>query len=866
MKKPIALALVFASVWPGVASAQTLSSATQAGIAVRQGPGASYPLLATLSPTDSAAVLHEQQGWYQVRLADGRVGFAPGTGARVLYDDVQQMAVVNTDVLNVRSGPGTGYAVLSQITQGQAYRLREMQGDWWRIDWQGAPAWVFGQYMQLAASTPATPAPPTPPTPPQAPAPGKGVAVVVPSADVLMDRWPGYDAVATVQPGDALTYLDSRGGWLQVQTPDGTKGWLPGDQVVLWDGLDWFRRAEYQVQPGLWQISYLPLRSISAGGAPLRQAAAAGAAAVAALTQGTVLKVIGQQGNWLHVSTADGKSGWVDAASTGAAPQPAPLLQSATLRVAAPGVMRLELTGNLSGASVGGDESTLQVALPDSSNPSASLQVGDSGISALSLDGTGLTLRFANKPAVRTIEQSTGRLVLELRPALQGVSQRQDAAGTVFHLALQGDVQPGTRVSSDGSDVVLTLPGATLGAPALPPGVRAEAQGSALLLHVSTRRSFSIKRVSGGLDLDFYTPALAGKTIMLDPGHGGPETGAISPFDGLLEKDINLDVQLRLKALLEAQGAHVVMTRQGDTRALPPDQEQALPPSEQLRADLGWRSQLANSNGVDLFLSVHSNSNPDPSVNGSEAYYATDNLNAERSATLAGLVQQELLGGLGRYDGGVHQELFYVTRFTDAPACLAELAYLSNAADEAQLASPGFRQQAAGALARALTRFFAERPGPVPTPDQLAANPYQLDLYDSLLAAQAGAGQLQDRDTFVNGRKVSFDVRPQVEGGRTLVPVRALAEAMGARVEWNPETAAVTVTRGASTVQLQVGSAVASVNGQAVKLDVPARIVGGRSLIPLRFVSEQMGWTVTWFGDYAAIVVTDKPLQMAPLA
>ena len=106
----------------------------------------------------------------------------------------------------------------------------------------------------------------------------------------------------------------------------------------------------------------------------------------------------------------------------------------------------------------------------------------------------------------------------------------------------------------------------------------------------------------------------------------------------------------------------------------------------------------------------------------------------------------------------------------------------------------------------------------------------------------------------VDGQPMGFDQPPVVAGGRVLVPLRGVFEHLGATVLWNPATNVVTAQRADTQMQLAIGSRQAIVNGRVVTLDVPATIVGGRTLVPLRFVSEAMGAQVDW--DNATRVVT----------
>jgi len=110
----------------------------------------------------------------------------------------------------------------------------------------------------------------------------------------------------------------------------------------------------------------------------------------------------------------------------------------------------------------------------------------------------------------------------------------------------------------------------------------------------------------------------------------------------------------------------------------------------------------------------------------------------------------------------------------------------------------------------------------------------------------------------VNGNKVNFpDGQPIIENDRTLVPVRFIAEALGYEVDWIQETKTVTINNG--QILLPIGSKAATVNGQQVAIDVPAKLIVTdgmtRTYVPLRFVSETLNCTVDWFHANRSIVV-----------
>jgi hypothetical protein len=116
---------------------------------------------------------------------------------------------------------------------------------------------------------------------------------------------------------------------------------------------------------------------------------------------------------------------------------------------------------------------------------------------------------------------------------------------------------------------------------------------------------------------------------------------------------------------------------------------------------------MAEAAGADLRLSIHHNAGEG---HGAEMYYARENLNAERSRTLATLLQHEFVDVLGRRNREAQFEVFYVTRFASMPAVLSEGAFLTDPDEAWLLADPDYRQQMAESMAAVLERYFADRP------------------------------------------------------------------------------------------------------------------------------------------------------------
>lgn len=132
-----------------------------------------------------------------------------------------------------------------------------------------------------------------------------------------------------------------------------------------------------------------------------------------------------------------------------------------------------------------------------------------------------------------------------------------------------------------------------------------------------------------------------------------------------------------------------------------------------------------------------------------------------------------------------------------------------------------------------------------------------LSLPALMLVSSISTINAQDITVKVNGEAVTFDQPPMIQDERTLVPLRAIFEAMGASVEWDQETQTVTASRSSDTVSLTIGSSMLYKNNEAVMLDVPAQIVNERTLVPARAVAESFGALVDWNGETQTVVITD---------
>jgi N-acetylmuramoyl-L-alanine amidase len=190
--------------------------------------------------------------------------------------------------------------------------------------------------------------------------------------------------------------------------------------------------------------------------------------------------------------------------------------------------------------------------------------------------------------------------------------------------------------------------------------------------------------------------ALNPRLIVLDPGHGGSDRGAIR--GSLEEAVVNLDISRRLRDILIARGWQVRMTRTTDV--------DVYQPNDSAHDELQARDDVANKAGARMFVSIHSNSFINSGPYGTTVYYSKS-----MDVPLALAVERQLASD-GTKDDGIVKSHLYVTVHAVMPSILVETAFLSNPSDYALLSSPAWRQKIAESIADGIDRYSQQYPAP----------------------------------------------------------------------------------------------------------------------------------------------------------
>ena len=193
---------------------------------------------------------------------------------------------------------------------------------------------------------------------------------------------------------------------------------------------------------------------------------------------------------------------------------------------------------------------------------------------------------------------------------------------------------------------------------------------------------------------------VSGRKVVIDAGHGGGDPGAKSA-SGLAEKEINLDVALKLKKHLSRVGVYCIMTRETDRDFF--DQRGHGYNLSKKQLDLRYRIFIANRSNADLFLSIHANSFPQIIYRGAQTFY---NKKSPASKKLAEAIQHSMVRALGPNKRVPKPGDFRVLNETQMPGVTVEIGFLSNVEEALLLKTPAYREKIAEAICQGIIDYF----------------------------------------------------------------------------------------------------------------------------------------------------------------
>lgn len=715
------IAVLVAVALPGLALAAQQAVVKGSSVNIRSGPGTTYQVAGSAVKGDRLDVLGKSNDWYQVKKAGGATGWiaaylveVSGNTAPVQAKSTTgtsttvATAVVTGSYLNLRSGPGTGYQASGQLKQGTSLQIVEKSGDWYKVKTPaGSVGWV-ASWLVAVKNTPVATTAPVQSQAPASSAPGNVQKAVVKGTVVNIrgGAGTGFQVLGQLKMGTTLTVLGKSGDWYKLQTPVGP-GWVLGSLLTISSvpantASPQTPSAPAVTTPVVNDKSALAV--INGSVVNIRSGPGTNYDVVSRASKGDRLPLVDKSADWYKVKLPGGYYGWVVAwlAEVDEADQPDSGNQNSQPGTSAPGSLDGALIPPPDNGNVNSNDDNSDSNDGDSTAENDGSQPGGGGILPGNGEGTQQPDETEapgkdNELQSLLIKESgkTTRVTVESRVPISNVSVFT-LSGPERLVVDMTDVRPGTLAESVSAGTTLVDQVRVGLYNQNPDTVRL-----VLDLNGTCYNNYSLSTDKKTLTLELIPPGpgrpLAGSTIVLDPGHGGSDPGAIGA-SGLQEKAVTLDIAKRTAEYLRQKGANVILTREDDTFV-----------------DLYPRPEVANNAGAQVFVSIHINSSVSREPGGTSTYYirpanapgGSQRLITE-GASLAGKIQKTLAGGLGLRNIGVLNANYAVLRASLVPAALVEVAFISNANEENMLKTDEFREKTARLIADGIAAYFEE--------------------------------------------------------------------------------------------------------------------------------------------------------------
>ncbi|WP_174729960.1 SH3 domain-containing protein [Mesobacillus harenae] len=546
---------------------------------------------------------------------------------------------ITADSLNVRKGPGLSYGVNGQVRKGETYNLVKEDGDWVQISLKnGSKGWVAGWFIKKETTVSSIK--------PSA----KNETATITTNGLRIRKGPGteFQIVGSLNNGQAVQVLEQNENWTKVRFSAG-EGWVSQEYLAF-------------SSPALSgnNIKTTASGSILADNLNVRATASLNGQVIGKLNKGTSVKIITEEKSWTKIEYK-GQAAWVSSqyvkkAAASSSSDQAGSSSSSTERtgIVTASSLNVRNSGSLNGKVVGSVTKGQSYKIIEEKNNWVKIEYkpGSFGWAA------GWFFDKTNKvPSDHNVSKSTVQILHNGTNIRKGPGVKHQVAKRVN----QGANFSITGLKNDWYEIELEN------------GDKGYVAG--WIVSVSGAAP-QIERPGASLHIK-------NKTIVIDPGHGGRDSGTIGAR-GTLEKDLNLRTAKLLYDKLRASGTKVILTRSSDSY-------------------LSLKSRVSTSqyNNADAFISIHYDSIFDRSVRGITSYYYYS-----REKSLAEYVHSSVISQTKLKDRGVRSGNYHVLRENSQKSILLELGYLSNASEEMAISSGNYQEAVTAGIFEGLARYF----------------------------------------------------------------------------------------------------------------------------------------------------------------
>lgn len=551
---------------------------------------------------------------------------------------------INDDGVNVRSGPGTTYTIINTLTKGTGVAILQTKGDWQEIQYGNLKGWVATRFISAnggsSKESSSTPAKTTS---------DKYIQVVSGPANVRSEPNSNSDKVAMLEDQTICPVLEQKGDWYKIRLSDGSTGYIAAWLVKETGGnskpLPIAKPVVSKLAPDVIKLSQekdeTGIKISMKSGAALK---------------GQIKEKKDQVTYEFSHRQINGLSYIEEPIGTG-------LIKVRGRSEKNKAIVEIEFPKDSvyrTSSEDGGKTEIFTIV-----NSIKELEEKKFGV-----NGEKIVITTAT-PMKYSHRLKNGLIKIDL------INMAKGNANDRYHF--DSDLIKEIRVTSSKDSAVHTI--ITIETDQLGKYTAGITQdGTALNILLVNKGSIKPRQKN---------------LVVLDPGHGGKDTGARG--GKLYEKDVNLAVALKIGQILQQNGVRVEYTRQTDEYINPEA-----------------RAKAANKSNAALFISIHSNANPNKNKQGTETYYyapvnnSTLFLMQDERRSLAAGIQQSLSKQIQRPNCGVKAANFSVLKYTTMPSVLVELAFISNPDEEQLLMSDAFCNQAAEGVVDGILRYMGK--------------------------------------------------------------------------------------------------------------------------------------------------------------
>ena len=558
---------------------------------------------------------------------------------------------INVDSLNVRNGAGLTHSVIATVKKGQTYDVVEKKNDWIRIKLSAnSSGWVANWLVtqKKAATNSSTPAVST----------TNGSVVESTATGLRFRSGPGtsFGVIGVFEKGKTATYLGKSGEWIKISY-SGKTGWVSSGYVKI---------KNSSSSQGSASTSSGKTATVTASSLNVRKTASTSGRLVGSLKKNATVTIVKQSGKWVQIQTKT-ISGWVhsdylkiSSTTSSKSENSTSPTQSSSSKVSGTVTatsLNVRNNGSLSGSVVGSVTKGTKVTILEEKNDWYKISFGSNKSGWVA----GWYIAKSSAPATNT---NTGSSSKQVKIIYNGTN-----------------IRSGTSTSH--SIIKRANLGETYGI--------IEKVGDWFKINIGNNKTGYIAGwvvEATGVSTPVTKPGVSqyikNKTIVIDPGHGGRDSGAVG-VSGSLEKNLTLSTAKLLYDKLKSAGANVYMTRSNDTYI-----------------SLNSRVSTSHYRNAKAFISIHFDSISDRSVSGTTTYY----YNSLKDGPLAKDMNSELVKQTRLRDRGKKFGNFHVLRENKVPAVLLELGFISNRTEELTVATTSYQERASQGIFNGLAQYF----------------------------------------------------------------------------------------------------------------------------------------------------------------